>query len=460
MSSLDSAWYEKEADVHRTWWREFPSSGQGTATFKIIRSSPFSIVVRPVKPAADHQWIALEISKDGACFKLGAHPPTTLVHRSGCTDYGDTVGLVPERRIAYWFSFDRDRLVVKYGKGYTMTESTLLEYDFLKGKGKESQQQVREELFSLFSPLQRKIIELYDVGEELLLQTTHAQNGVLADELGCTTKKCRLSDVKGLVEAEGMVEFSRCPFVANWPSLILDSSKVSLFEMDESRYMFSASLPLPCQELYANVARAQYVDLDWSPDANRHKLSDAIRYSINTKGKLLHRKLREKSGLFCKDSPPEESYLRVGLGPHRGNSPGIPYVLEIWPSKHYSPIHNHGNAYAIIKVVHGGLTVRVFNKHDIANQGAKPLKEVDIHKGDVTWISPNWYQTHQLVNSTTDFCATIQCYQYGEGDSLHWPYFDYLSTQNVIEEFLPNTDFQFRELREQLMKEYADSLAT
>lgn len=35
---------------------------------------------------------------------------------------------------------------------------------------------------------------------------------------------------------------------------------------------------------------------------------------------------------------------------------GIPFVLEIWPAGHNSPIHNHGNAYGIVRVLHGDIT--------------------------------------------------------------------------------------------------------
>ena len=33
-----------------------------------------------------------------------------------------------------------------------------------------------------------------------------------------------------------------------------------------------------------------------------------------------------------------------------GESPGIPYVLEIWPIGSRSPIHNHAAVYGVIKV--------------------------------------------------------------------------------------------------------------
>jgi hypothetical protein len=46
----------------------------------------------------------------------------------------------------------------------------------------------------------------------------------------------------------------------------------------------------------------------------------------------------------------------------QGNSPGVPFVIEIWPSKHKLPIHDHGKAYTIIKVLHGKINVSYFTK--------------------------------------------------------------------------------------------------
>jgi hypothetical protein len=51
--------------------------------------------------------------------------------------------------------------------------------------------------------------------------------------------------------------------------------------------------------------------------------------------------LEDKATEFGDD--PHETYLRITLGHSLGKSPGIPYVLEIWPTSNYSPIHNHGN---------------------------------------------------------------------------------------------------------------------
>ncbi len=55
------------------------------------------------------------------------------------------------------------------------------------------------------------------------------------------------------------------------------------------------------------------------------------------------------------------SYIRSTFEHKSGNSPGHPFVLEIWPKGHSSPIHNHGETTAIIKVLHGEIYSEFFN---------------------------------------------------------------------------------------------------
>ena len=146
------------------------------------------------------------------------------------------------------------------------------------------------------------------------------------------------------------------PFTCYWSPVVLDSSKNTLFELDDNNYTFSASLPSVCRELYQNLIQ-EGVSIDWPPRLEQYKLSDAIRHSLE-KG-VLHKRIEEKARELGAYSP-KKTYLRVTLGMDRGISLGIPYVLEIWPKDHSSPIHNHGNAYAIIKVLFGGLTIHVY----------------------------------------------------------------------------------------------------
>ena len=63
------------------------------------------------------------------------------------------------------------------------------------------------------------------------------------------------------------------------------------------------------------------------------------------------------------------SYLRIPTGPNFGNQPGQPFVLEIWPRGHYSPVHNHGETVAIIKMLSGTLKSEWYNPlSDVYNE--------------------------------------------------------------------------------------------
>ena len=468
------------------WWREFPPPGEGTITFDMQRCTPFCVVIRTADTnysLCETQWISLEVKKNCVFFKMHMENGTKVIaERRGKTERDENIGFEDWCKLSYWLSYDCNNLVIKYGKGYRMNETTILECDLLAGLTHEQQVKERGRLHRLFSSKISKVIEQYDMAEQhtmikmyaeiISTGTTVHDSGLTLDssEVPPTTKKICLETIstvgqsnyqqkaeemaRALIDLEGMVDFDRSPLTCNWPPLVLDSSKVTLLDLDSNNYTFSASLPIACRELYQNVAHSG-VCLDMPFGHEQYKLSDAIRHSIETEDGVLHKKLEEKAGKF---GAKNKAYLRVTLGMCRGNSPGIPYVLEIWPKNHGSPIHSHGNSYAVIKVIHGGLTISIYNKH-IKSENDQSLLDYDVKQGDVTWISPNWYQTHKLWNNTSDYCITIQCYQYGDNDHHHWPYFSYISSKGTSEEFLPTSDFTFREMRAQVLKEYQNYLA-
>ena len=469
--------------VHKpNWWREFPPPGEGSITFDMQRCTPFCVVIRTNNSLHEAQWISLEVKLSDVIFKMHTNNKTKVIAERHAHE---NIGYEGCCKLSYWLSYDCNNLVLKYGKGYQMNETIILGCDLLAGLTYEQQIKERRRLRGLFSSKIPKIIEQYDVAEqhtmikmyeEIISKGTFLHNSGLVtssdDEAPPATKKvcseitssvameqsCCQNQAeemaRRLLDLEGMVEFDRSPLTCNWPPLVLDSSKVTLLDLDSNNYTFSASLPIACQELYQNVAHSG-VCLDLPPGHEQCKLSDAIRHSIESEGGILRKKLEEKAGKF---GAKNKAYLRVTLGVSRGNSPGIPYVLEIWPKNHGSPIHSHGNSYAVIKVIHGGLTISIYNKH-VKSENDKSLLDYDVKQGDVTWISPNWYQTHKLWNNTSDYCITIQCYQYGDNDCHHWPYFSYITSKGMSEDFLPTSDFTFREMREEVLKEYQNYLA-
>jgi len=456
-----------------TFCQHLPLSGEGIVSANIQRRTPFAIRIRPaphcndgIKSEEDKDqlgYLEVVIGPNGAVFN--SRKPGDKVCPGPATDKDG--GLEVNRKVSYWYSFNRNERILKYGKGYFMEETTLLTEKFPFPETEDG----ADPWQFIFRPDVTKEIAIKDVDpiEGLAIREDPGlpykffiPNTNMNNLLGTLTSQAlsrvfnvkrafnsipndERTKLKARVDVEKKVSFYPHPLTYNWSPLVLDSSKATLLELGSNHFVMSASLPVTCQELYGNIASPD-VALDWPYSSPR--LSDAISYSIQTEGKILSEKLKEKS------QDGGMSYLRVTLGSHRGFSPGIPYVLEIWPAGSESPIHNHGNAYAVIKVLHGAIKVTIYNKTWNAEDTQQELSSFTAKQGDVTWISPNWFQTHKLTNESKQlYCATIQCYKYGYEEELMWPYFDYLDGKTV-KEFLPDSDFDFTKLRDDLLNEY------
>ena len=336
-------------------------------------------------------------------------------------------GLEENKMASYWISFDRDSLLIKYGKGYMMKETTFQIIDFNDKNNEKARQNVVKTFFNPALPLYLMVF----------IHTKH------------------LGPKMPLIEALPAFQFKTRPLAGNLPPLVKDSSAVTLFDLDRGEFTFSADLPTACQELYYSLKGCE---LEY-PENPVIKLSDAMRYSINTKDKFLNRIIETKKGEF---GTADQVYIRVTLGPDTLTGPGIPFVLEIWPSGCRSPIHDHGGACATIKVLFGQIQISVYNKATNPACPMKPLLKFDAKQGDFTWIDENWYQSHQLKNTTNDFCATIQSYRYGDEDEIQWPGFDYIQNDDTCggqEIFYPNSDATFMEMRDAVLKEYTEYLS-
>ena len=128
--------------------------------------------------------------------------------------------------------------------------------------------------------------------------------------------------------------------------------------------------------------------------------------------------------------------------------------MEIWPVGHYSPIHSHANSNAIIRVLHGQINIKLFPYLCSDSEGVKEFGEKNFGVDDITWISPNLNQIHQLKNleNNIDTCITIQCYMYGVKNSVHYDYFDYIDNDGKKQKYEPDSDMEFIKFK-LLMKE-------
>lgn len=245
------------------------------------------------------------------------------------------------------------------------------------------------------------------------------------------------------------IEVYRDPVVLDPPLAVIPTDEISIDDIALNRGVVPANLTAACQILYKNISGKNF-QLN-TPEFPH--FVDAIEASIKTPGAWCYETLKNKADEFGEDNP-EETYLRITLGDFMGESPGIPYVIEIWPPGHFSPIHNHAQANAIIRVLHGDINVKLFPM--LSKYHEEPFKEVVFHKDQVTWITPRYNQTHQLINVNKQgpTCITIQCYMYGADNTAHYKYFDFIGEDGQIDQFTPNSDADFVSFKATMLKEW------
>ena len=245
----------------------------------------------------------------------------------------------------------------------------------------------------------------------------------------------------------------RDPINKKIPLLVKDIDELTMNDLANLTYMPKANLSIILQKLYNCIAGKKFI-LD---DEDFPDFSKAIEYSIITPKMWCNKTLKKKSTEFNKDKPNIlETYLRITLGDNNGESPGIPYVMEIWPIGHFSPIHNHSEANAIIRVLHGEINVSLYPFLCAEKDGVQPFNDADFKKDDITWISPTLNQTHKLLNksTSTETCVTIQCYMYDTENTTHYDYFDYLDINGNILQYEPDSDMDFISFKNKMKEEW------
>jgi len=410
-------------------------------------TAPFSVIINFGKrePANDrdftryNSYLGLHVDEGRAWFSLKIDGKTIdLTDNTELVMSNIDVGLEDNSIQTYWLSYDRDNMCLKYGKGYAMTETTLLICDLGEGVNTAEKMARKRKQWS-------KLFAIYDDkrDNDINIFLYRSESDLKKD-----AKLVKKGEAAGFINMEKLIEVRKEPLTVNPSPYVLDSDKATLNIIDRAIYMFSSELPTSCKVLYDTIKNTE-LDMEFDMGISDVRLSDAIRYSIETEGGLLNKILKTKP------------YLRITMGKGLGESPGIPYVLEIWPKNARSPIHNHGAVCAVIKVLFGTIQSGVYNKVTSAILDTKgnfkptELFKFNAQKDDVTWMSPEWYQTHQLRNVSNDYCATVQCYRYDDKDNIQWNQFDYVKDENgEVGNFFPNTDFTFGQMRDQVLQEW------
>ncbi len=293
------------------------------------------------------------------------------------------------------------------------------------------------------------------VGEARLETAIYSYTFPAADKATYEATKRFLESITTVVYSEDIqpIRLLKDPIRRRIPLVIKDTHELTMEHIATDAYMPKANLPSIGQKLYDCIAGKQFkLNTPDFPD-----FTQAIEYSIRTPGLWCYQKLRDKSREFNPDVPDlSETYLRITLGENNGESPGIPYVMEIWPVGHYSPIHSHAAAAAIIRVLNGEINVSLYPFLCAEKDGIKPFGNATFTEGEVTWITPTLNQTHQLKNLDTNSytCITIQCYMYPGGDTAHYDYFDYLDADGKQQSYEPDSDMEFLAFKELIRKEW------
>ncbi|KAE8269599.1 hypothetical protein A4X09_0g2730 [Tilletia walkeri] len=306
----------------------------------------------------------------------------------------------PDKNQPYWLSFDANNKRFRYGKGEMMRINMMFEASWASLKKDD--------------PQQNPLIELYKSLNQVDIRGTNDH------QMECLRTAVNVTPAPHLRRPE----------------------LITLENIAKNEFTVASDLPFACFQLFNNVAGPDItLDTKDFPD-----FSKAIQHSIVTEGALCNMKLKTKEKDF--------GYLRVTLDANAGESPGAPYVCEIWPAGNGSPIHDHSKANAVIKALHGNIKVSWFS--GLAVGINEPWGHATITKNEVTFLTPHHYQIHQLHNDDpVEFAATIQCYRYNADDDIHYEYFDYINPEKKEKEhFEPDSDFDFIEFKKAIKAEW------
>lgn len=320
-------------------------------------------------------------------------------------DPNNTTGIVQDTHAYYWFSLDSQNQILCGGIGEPRIETKKYEYRFEKT----------------------------------------ADNKKFLESL-------TLMKHENSLHINNILKFPVC--MTKLPMVVKTIHELTMMDVAKNTYMPLENLSLVSQKLYHCIGGKRFV----LNDDDFPEFSKAIEYSIATEGCWCNTIIKKKSTEFNPDKPNIlETYLRITMGMNGGDSPGQMLVMEIWPKGgHYSPIHAHANCQAIIRVLHGSIHVSLY-PYLCGQDDVVPFAEADFSEGDVTWISPNLNQVHQLRNiSNENTCINIQCYEYAEDDKKHYDYFDYLDDAGKIQQYEPDSDCDFVSFKEIIRKEWEE----
>ncbi|CAF5009570.1 unnamed protein product [Rotaria sp. Silwood1] len=211
------------------------------------------------------------------------------------------------------------------------------------------------------------------------------------------------------------------PVIFDPPLLVIAPAEFSPTHPKNTNGVLESLLKNPCRNLYHEVITFTLKDNSFP------NFIETIEQSIRSQNGWCHRKLKEKVNQFGKPRY-ETTYLCITVDQLENGKIMHPCIMKIWPPGHYSPVHNHGDAYGVIRVLHGRLLLKFYPALSI-NFRQNPSIEQLFEENQVTWMIPKLNQTYQMLNPDMygSCCITIHCYQYETDDQVYGEHFDFIT---------------------------------
>ena len=255
---------------------KFNASLKGIIDIQGRLTEPFSLVIvmesRNTSYDQDYtkyaNYMALNVDRDKAWFSI--KKDGVLDNLSDLTEVVETetgLGLESEVITTYWLSYDRDNMVIKYGKGYAMEETTLMFCDFSEGVTDAKKIAQKREKWSMF-------FSIYEPGRKEVTLLLYRSSLDIKKKL---SKAVAPGNKAGFIHIEPLIEVRKEPLVVNPSPFVVDATKVTMNLIDKNQYTFSSELPGPCRMLYDTIKNIE-LDIEYELGIMEMRLSDAIRY--------------------------------------------------------------------------------------------------------------------------------------------------------------------------------------
>ncbi|CAD8113633.1 unnamed protein product [Paramecium sonneborni] len=255
---------------------------------------------------------------------------------------------------------------------------------------------------------------------------------------------------------------SKDHYIAQLSEVILQKCQ-NILELHQGRQALHLSTEI--DNLYQSVQKVELQQIEQleSPQylqkGAKFNLGELIHHSVAIEGCKLNQILKKKQAANEKSGfDPYMTYLRLGLGHFNKDSAGHQFVLEIWPFKHYSTIHDHAGQYGLVKILQGVIDVNIYAILSNAKHLMDPIKTLTCNKHDMTWLAPRVNQVHQLRNFYPQTAITLQCYKYSQKTQNKMKQFNYVVNEQY-KGFNPLSDFADLELHDifnDLVQEYSN----